>query len=160
VGITNLYGSNFSDTLVGDSLGNFLLGRAGNDTLDGGAGNDILQGAAGSDTLVGGAGADQFQFTTAPLGLSDRDVISDFVSGSDSLRFTGSVFSALGPAGNVAADRFVAGTLALDANDRIVYDISTGSLFYDADGSASGSAVLVANLGAGTALAASDLFVI
>jgi Ca2+-binding RTX toxin-like protein len=51
------------------------------------------------------------------------------------------------------------GTSAQDANDRLIYDSGTGSLFYDADGTGSGTAQLVANLGVGTALGAADIFV-
>jgi len=38
--IHHLTGSNFADTLIGDSLNNILTGGAGADSLDGGAGND------------------------------------------------------------------------------------------------------------------------
>jgi Ca2+-binding RTX toxin-like protein len=87
-------------------------------------------------------------------------VVTDFASGADSLRFSGTVFSALGAAGQLGADAFFAGTAAHDATDRIVYDSASGNLFYDADGNGAGSAVLVANIGVGTALAATDLWVI
>ena len=44
VGIENLIGSAFNDTLTGDSLANRIDGGAGDDTIEGGAGNDILIG--------------------------------------------------------------------------------------------------------------------
>jgi Ca2+-binding RTX toxin-like protein len=56
-GISNLTGSNYSDTLTGDGGANTLSGGAGDDTLSGGAGNDTLTGGAGNDTLTGGAGS-------------------------------------------------------------------------------------------------------
>lgn len=58
VSIENLAGSQFSDTLVGDSNANELFGLAGDDTLDGGDGADKLYGGAGQDLLIGGAGND------------------------------------------------------------------------------------------------------
>ena len=69
VGIENLSGSNFDDTLTGDTDDNILIGGAGNDTLDGGEGDDrlnggdgddILRSGSGNNTLLGGAGDDVF----------------------------------------------------------------------------------------------------
>ena len=74
VGIENVEGSAFADTLVGDANANRLTGLGGNDllygeaspaftigaadVLDGGDGNDTLHGYVGNDTLDGGNGAD------------------------------------------------------------------------------------------------------
>ena len=57
--IENLYGSNFADTLRGDSGANTIWGAAGDDTLEGGDGKNSLYGGAGNDTLNGGAGNDR-----------------------------------------------------------------------------------------------------
>jgi len=62
--------------------------------------------------------------------------------------------------GGIQAGEFVIGTAAADADDRLVYDQSTGRLFYDADGNGAGAAVLFAQLGAGTVLAAGDFVVV
>jgi len=58
IGIENLNGSDFADTLTGNNDDNRLDGGAGNDSLTGGAGNDRLRGGAGADTLDGGEGSD------------------------------------------------------------------------------------------------------
>ncbi|CUS33701.1 Hemolysin-type calcium-binding region (fragment) [Candidatus Nitrospira nitrosa] len=58
VGIENLIGSNFNDSLTGDFGNNVLSGLAGNDTLSGNDGDDVLTGGAGNDTLLGGNGND------------------------------------------------------------------------------------------------------
>jgi Ca2+-binding RTX toxin-like protein len=58
VGIENVVGSAFVDTLTGDSGGNRLVGLAGDDILRGLAGDDVLIGDQGSDQLFGGDGAD------------------------------------------------------------------------------------------------------
>jgi len=50
--IENVLGSNYNDTITGDSGANVLDGGAGNDTLIGGAGNDTLIGGDGNDILV------------------------------------------------------------------------------------------------------------
>ena len=49
---------------------------------------------------------------------------------------------------------------AADSDDRIVYDQATGSLFYDADGSGSGAALLFAVLDTSPTIAASDFAVV
>jgi len=70
IGIENLTGSIYADTLWGDDGVNQLMGMDGNDvlkgyggadSLDGGNGNDTLRGMDGNDTLDGGAGADTMQ---------------------------------------------------------------------------------------------------
>ncbi|MEI9905258.1 MAG: calcium-binding protein [Asticcacaulis sp.] len=48
--VENIIGSDFADTITGDSGFNQLFGGGGNDTLDGGAGDDDLWGAAGNNT--------------------------------------------------------------------------------------------------------------
>ena len=59
ISIENLIGSDYGDTLTGDTRSNILEGGAGADRLDGGAGADRLDGGAGADRLDGGAGADR-----------------------------------------------------------------------------------------------------
>ncbi|WP_242527045.1 DUF5801 repeats-in-toxin domain-containing protein [Aeromonas hydrophila] len=72
-------GSDFGDSITGNSLDNILsggdgddllygmggkdtlVGGKGNDVLDGGSGNDTLYGEAGDDTLIGGIGNDILQ---------------------------------------------------------------------------------------------------
>ncbi len=58
VGIENVTGSSFGDTLWGNDQANVLIGGAGDDSFVGGAGNDTILGGAGNDTLRGQAGAD------------------------------------------------------------------------------------------------------
>jgi Ca2+-binding RTX toxin-like protein len=58
VGIENIDGSAFADTLTGNTADNNLWGNAGNDVLVGREGNDYLDGGDGHDGLRGGAGAD------------------------------------------------------------------------------------------------------
>uniref|UniRef100_UPI0031DA33CE calcium-binding protein n=1 Tax=Inquilinus sp. TaxID=1932117 RepID=UPI0031DA33CE len=56
IGIEDLEGSDWNDTLTGNSDDNWLYGLDGNDRLMGGGGDDVLTGGAGADTLDGGAG--------------------------------------------------------------------------------------------------------
>ena len=141
IGIENIAGGDLSDQLTGNGEANRILGGGGN------------------DTLTGGAGADTFWFYPPVTVENNVDTITDFLSGTDKLEFSADSFSPLGAPGQIAADVFVLGTSAQDANDRLIYDSGTGSLFYDADGTGSGTAQLVANLGVGTLLGAADIFV-
>lgn len=75
--ITDLYGSDFNDTLTGDSTGNWLYGSDGADRLSGGAGIDGLVGGAGADWLDGGA-----DFDTASYRSSSAGVYVNLSSGS------------------------------------------------------------------------------
>ncbi|EDL49208.1 hypothetical protein ED21_21049 [Erythrobacter sp. SD-21] len=53
---------------------------------------------------------------------------------------------------------FQLGTEADDADDRIIYDQTTGNLYFDADGNGEGEQILVANLGKGTVLEYTGIF--
>ena len=52
------------------------------------------------------------------------------------------------------------GAAAGDADDRLIYQATTGALFYDADGTGAGAQVRVATLGLNLALTAADFVVI
>ena len=93
--------------------------------------------------------------------------ITDFISGTDKLQFSKSIFKGLGTkAGNLTTDQFWSGdgqTTAQDGTDRIIYDSTSGALYYDADGSGSvSSPVQVALIGTSShsALAYTDIAII
>jgi hypothetical protein len=132
--------ANISGT--GNMLNNAIIGNSGNNTLFGGLGND---------TLTGGAGADTFIFNTKPNAATNVDTITDFSSSDgDHLQFSLKLFKTLGAVGDLTADQFWAGagiTTAHDATDRLIYNTTSGDLYYDSDGSGVRyAAVLVANL--------------
>jgi serralysin len=133
-------------------------GDDGNNVITGGAGNDTLRGGLGNDTLSGGAGNDFYLFDTAPS-AGNADIVAGFVSGSDRILLDNTAFTALSE-GGLTPSAFVAGTAAQDADDRIIYDQTTGNLYYDADGNGAGAAILFATLQGHPALGASDFSVI
>ncbi len=142
--VENANGSAFNDVITGSAAANFLFGFDGNDTLDGGAGNDRLEGGAGSDRYV---------FTA--IGSANADTITGFASGADKIVLDG---LSLGTDGNfTAGDSRFAFNSAQDSNDRIIYNTTSGQLWYDADGSGSGTAQLIATLQAAPSLAATDI---
>ena len=156
-------GNELANTLLGNDGANTLRGLGGSDILKGGAGNDKLLGGDGKDTLTGGAGNDAFVFDTAS---TNRDTITDFsrIEG-DKIQLSRAVFTGFAYTGALHAEEFHAAagaTKAHDATDRLIYNTTTGVLFYDADGVGGASAVQVAQLGASThpALVYADLQII
>jgi Ca2+-binding RTX toxin-like protein len=141
-------------TLTGNEFKNTLYGGAGNDTLNGGAGNDTLSGGLGNDTLNGGAGMDVFVFNTAITGGNNVDTIADFNGAEDMMSLAHTVFSGL-PTGTLSAAHFAVGS-ATGTGPEIVYDNSSGALFYDSNGAGAGGATQFATLSGTPALAASN----
>lgn len=135
----------------GNAYANNIRGNAGNNTLWGGDGNDVL---------TGGAGIDNFVFDT-PLGAGNVDRITDFSVTDDSISLFRSSFGALGGSnGSLAFGAFQTGAVALEADDRILYDGATGNIFYDADGSGAAAATLFAQVSPGLAMTNFDFLVL
>jgi Ca2+-binding RTX toxin-like protein len=120
----------------GNNLANVMTGNAASNVLNGGAGND---------SLTGGSGADQFAFSTSLNGASNLDTLTDFQTGVDTIVLSEAVFAQLAGldiGASPSAENLVIGTAALDANDYLIYNSSTGVLSYDADGSGTASAAV------------------
>ena len=141
----------------GDAGNDIIAGGDGDDTLDGGDGNDFLSGGSGSDVLTGGAGADIFDFQSASHG---PDEITDFVSGIDTIRVSASGFGGGLIAGGTVSLVSGSDPTASGARGQFLFDTDDGRLLWDADGTGSGAAVLVATLSNVPSLAASDFVVI
>ncbi|MFN6008615.1 MAG: Calx-beta domain-containing protein, partial [Microcystis sp.] len=139
--IENIISDSGNDRLTGNSLNNTLTGAGGNDQLTGQDGNDSLIGGSGDDLLTGGNGSDNFIFNSSNLGI---DAISDFTPGSDKIVLSKAIFTTLEsiigngfsqPAefASVDDDDLVATSSAF-----IVYSTSSGSIYYNQNGSAAG----------------------
>jgi Ca2+-binding RTX toxin-like protein len=148
-----------NDQVTGGRDDDFLVGGAGNDRLDGGRGDDSFIGGGGNDVLTGGTGDNAFIFVAPldPAGNVDR--IRDFRASDDTLRLDSAVFVGLTD-GALSANAFALTSAAVEADDRIVYDQSTGNLFFDADGGARDNQTLFATLTNRASITASDFFVI
>ncbi|MCB8753135.1 S8 family serine peptidase [Planktothrix agardhii 1810] len=145
---STINGTAGADNLTGTANADVINGLAGNDTLNGLAGNDTLSGDAGNDTLTGGLGADKFiyntnaAFTTTAVGV---DTITDFnISQTDQIvldktTFT-SISSAAGTGFSVASEfaKVTSDALAATSAADIVYNTTTGGLFYNQNGTAAG----------------------
>jgi Ca2+-binding RTX toxin-like protein len=148
-----------NDQVTGGNDNDFLVGGAGNDVLSGRRGNDKFIGGGGNDLLSGGAGDDAFIFN-APLDASNNvDSIADFRSGDDTLQLDDAVFVGLA-AGALDAGAFALSTSAGEADDRIIYDMSTGNLFFDGNGGARDDLTLFARLNNKAGIAANDFLII
>ena len=218
--VENVTGSAFADTLTGDANTNILTGGAGADVMTGGDGSDIyyvdnagdkvvetstggydtiyssvsytltgtfveqlvltgaaglkasgnsqfnnivgndganiIDGRGGSDYLTGNGGADKFLFDTA-LSTSAFATITDFTVGQDMIELDRTIFTAITANGTLATSAFVAGTSAANSSQHILYDSSTGDIFYDSDGNGSAAAIRFAHVAAGTALTAASV---
>lgn len=148
--IENVVATIYNDKIIGSSAKNVLSG------LDG---NDRIYGGLGSDTLIGGAGKDTFVFDTK-LGSSNIDKIEDFSAKDDTIWLDDDIFTKAGKVGDLSSAAFYVGTAAHDSSDRIIYDKSSGKLFYDADGKGGVAAIQFAQLQKGLSITASDFDVI
>ena len=137
----NLYGNNLAQRVQGNGLNNVIGGKAGN------------------DTLVGGAGNDSFLFDTTLNAATNKDTILDFNPANDTIRLDNAIFTTLS-AGTLQASGFYVGTAAHDADDRIIYNRSTGQVSYDADGNGAGAAVAFAVINNKAALTNADFFIV
>jgi Ca2+-binding RTX toxin-like protein len=121
-----------------------------------------LLGGFGKDTLTGGAGLDTFRFETAPNALTNLDTITDFSLADDTIELENGIFKALIATGALNAESFKSGAgviTAADANDYLIYNTTTGALYYDANGSKTGAAIQIATLTTKPLLTASDFWI-
>ena len=157
-GAINGAGNDLNNIINGNAANNALDGGAGLDVIFGGAGDDRINGGLGADTLDGGAGADIFVFSTA-LGSSNVDRINNFSAVDDTIALDHTIFAAL-PIGALTVGAFNTGASATQADDRVIYNMSTGALLYDADGSGKGAAIQFATLSGVTGTLSAADFVI
>jgi VCBS repeat-containing protein len=147
-----LIGDNQDNSLVVSSAGNnptITDGLSGGDTITGTSGNDYMWGGSGNDTFIpglgndymsGGGGNNTFQFDTALDGVNNLDRIADFDTSKDTLSLAHAIFSAV-VGYNVGTGALNASELANVTNNgvgastaHLVYDQTSHTLYYDADG--------------------------
>jgi Ca2+-binding RTX toxin-like protein len=137
-----------------------ILGDAADNTITGTSMADTITGGAGADRITLGSGRDTLVFNS----LSGADIIADYVVADDSIQLSAAVFTTLGSVGALAATSFESGAglkAAATAAGRVVYDTSTGNLYYDADGSGSAvAAVLVGTFTNAPTLVAGEFSII
>lgn len=131
------------ETLILAGTGN--ISGTGNDSdnlIKGNTGSNVLEGQGGVDTLTGLSGSDVFVFSTlSPFSVAKADHITDFTTGQDVIRVGA---KALGVASTdgftfAAVNSFSALTTTLRTSTSIVYDSSSGYLYWNQNGSIAGS---------------------
>jgi Ca2+-binding RTX toxin-like protein len=158
-------GTSASDRFYGGSGPDTLGGGQGADLLKGGGGKDKLLGGLGRDTLFGGSGQDVFVFDTKLNKSTNVDRIADFKVSDDSINLDNAVFRKIGTGTSIkpkkiGTDMFVTGSRAQDAEDRIIYDRTKGTLSYDVDGTGGSKQVLFATLSKHLKMTYHDFFVV
>jgi Ca2+-binding RTX toxin-like protein len=159
-------GSAVADWISSTSAGGTLSGLVGNDVLIGYTAADTLKGGAGNDALYGGPGtaSDKFVFDFAPNGITNLDYIIDFVASEDKIQFSRAIFKGFSASGSLSSSAYVEGagkTAADSLLQRVIYNTTTGDLFYDADGSGTKAvAVKVAVVGTKADLSSADVEII
>lgn len=128
--------SSGADRIRGYGGNDKLFGKGGNDTLLGDGGSDMLTGGAGADILTGGSGRDVFDYNLASestAGAAGRDVIRDFVRGTDRIDLAG-IDANTGASGNQAFSGFIAASKAFTKAGQLKF--SNGILYGNTDGDA------------------------
>lgn len=122
-------------TVTGNGLSNYIDTGIGNDSVNGAAGDDFIFCGTGNDTMTGAAGADWFEFA-GPFEPGTTDTVTDFNTAADTIYLNGFDFGLA--AGDLSSTAFKviggAGAGSVDSTDRILYDQSTGKLYFDPDG--------------------------
>ena len=142
-------GTGFAGAMFGGAGNDQLWGSLGNEVIKGGAGNDMIGGGRGFDVLFGGTGKDAFfVFDTTSV-----DVIKDFSAKDDLISLDLVAFDELG-LGFVSKSEFRIGKVAATANQHLIYDKTSGALYYDEDGAGGAAQVKILQLAKDLALTA------
>lgn len=155
-----MLGARANQTLAAADPGSsyFIAGGKFSDAITGGSQSDMLAGGLGQDVLTGGDGNDSFLFNTTPSS-GNVDTITDFQSGTDKIVLDHTVFSSL--AGGALPAAQYGSSLASPDGAHIIYEASTGALWYDPSAGAHADAVQFAVLAnKPLSLAASDFLVV
>jgi Ca2+-binding RTX toxin-like protein len=153
-GDDDLFGYGGDDLVKGGGGNDSLSGGDGKDTLKGGGGDDRLFGGPGRDKLVGGPGDDAFAFAAEFL-KGDVDRIVKFKPGHDTIELylEGVSFNE-----QLAKGQFRRGDEARDADDLVIYDRKSGTLFIDFDGKGGEGQIKFAKVDPGLRLSHDDFW--
>lgn len=103
-GFEHVIGSDYNDTLLGNSLANSISGGLGNDTIQGLAGADTLDGGAGNDTLSYASSASGVSVNLATNAVSGGDAAGDVISGFEHILASLYNDTLMGDSGNNTID--------------------------------------------------------
>ena len=146
-------------TFIGTTKADVFVGNGGNDVLTGKGGADkFVFGQVHEQKVTGDATTEQF-YTDTAFNLTGVDTITDFARGTDKIQLLVDQYTSL-TGGITNANVRVNNTgTAQDANDYLLYNTTTKTLSYDADGNGAGAKVDIAILTGVNNFAASDVIV-
>lgn len=131
------------------------IGNASANVITGSTNADRITGLAGADTLTGGSGADTFIYTaTAESGTGLRDLITDFVAGTDKLDL--SAIDAIQGTGSGTQQFTWIGTAAFTALGQLRYTTAGGVTTVEANVSGNNNADMAINMTGALTLTAAD----
>ncbi|MEL7009813.1 MAG: calcium-binding protein [Cyanobacteria bacterium J06588_4] len=170
-GNDTIQGGSGNDTVYAQAESDRIFGNDGDDLLSGDQGNDFIYGGTGNDTLVGGSGSDRFVYNTNRSFRADsigRDTIKDFDDGDNRIILDKSTFDVIDSQAGLGFSRssefavVSQDSLVASSDAFILYSMSTGNLFYNQNGAASGlgSGSLFATLQDAPAISAGDFQIV
>lgn len=146
-------------TFIGTSKADVFVGNGGNDTLTGGGGKDTFVFGKVYEEVVTGASDTVQTYTNTAFNLTGVDTITDFSRGNDKIELHLDQYSQLAGFSSSMLRVNSTGT-AQDSNDYLVYNTTTKTLSYDADGNGSGAKVDIAILTGVNTLSTSDFVIV
>ncbi|MCB5187937.1 hypothetical protein LG200_07955 [Methylobacillus caricis] len=150
-------GNGNTQTFIGTTQDDRFIGNGGNDTLTGGAGSDTFVFGKVWTQVVTGASNEVQTYVDTAFDLTGVDTITDFDSGVDKIELNTDQFASLV---GFNAGNLVVGSGPLDADDYLVFNTSTNTLQYYADGNGGSAAVDIAILTGVTSITAADIAVV
>ncbi|MDT7849651.1 calcium-binding protein [Methylophilus sp. VKM B-3414] len=146
-------------TFIGTTKADVFVGNGGNDTLTGNGGADTFVFGKVYEQVVTGSSTSVQTYTNTAFNLTGVDTITDFTRGTDKIELHLDQYSQL--AGfNSSMLRVNSTGTAQDANDYLIYNTTTKTLSYDADGNGSGAKVDIAVLTGVSTVSVSDFVVV
>jgi len=146
-------------TFIGTTQDDVFVGNGGNDTLTGGDGADTFVFGKVYEEVVTGSSTSVQTYTNTAFNLTGVDTITDFTRGTDKIELHLDQYSQL--------VGFNASMLAVNstgtptgANSYLVFNTTTNTLSYDADGNGSGAAQNIAVLTGVSSVSVSDFVVV
>ncbi|MDR5171308.1 calcium-binding protein [Methylobacillus flagellatus] len=152
-------GNGNTQTFIGTTQDDRFVSNGGHDTLTGGSGSDTFAfGKIWTQTVTGDDDEVQwYENVGVDLTNADTDTITDFASGVDKIELNTDQFASLV---GFNAGNLVVGSGPLDADDYLVFNTSTNTLQYYADGNGGSTAVDIAILTGVTSITAADIVVV
>lgn len=147
------------NTFIGTQKDDVFIGNSGDDKFTGGSGADtFVYGKVITKTATGDKATVAQTYNDVASSLTGVDTITDFVSGTDKIQLNRDLFSSFTSSGAISATNLKqgAGAVATTASEFLVFDSTSHTLYYDADGSGAGAQVALVTLTGVNTLAVGD----